>query len=128
MTKRYVPQIREAHIPEDGVWAEIDASPVLILSIPEWSAIINEHTKGFKYVWMFDRTEDGYIFCFHLESGIEKAIAFPKEHAGILLMNDYTNSSFAIIITDQELKDISDEATGLLLRDVYLKRHPHAGW
>lgn len=128
MSKRYIPQIREASIPEDGRWAELDNNPVLLLSIPEWNDVVNKPSEGHQYVWMYDRAEDAYLFCFRLSNQVERAIAFPREHAGMLLTDERAYQTFSILITSESLENIHARSPLLLLRNVQLKRHPKAGW
>lgn len=128
MSQRYIPQIREASIPEDGGWAELENHPVLLLSIPEWTDIVNQSAEGYQYVWMYDRAEDAYLFCFRLNNQMERAIAFPKEHAGLLLQDERSYQPFSILVTAESLAEVHDESPLLLLQQVELKRHPKAGW
>lgn len=128
MKERYVPQVREAAIPEDGAWAELSNENVLILSIPEWKEILRHSTKGYRYVWMYDRQGDAYIFCFRLQAGAEKAVAFAKEHGGLLLQDGRAYDSFSILVTSEPLDQAEEDTPMLLLQNVSLKRHPKAGW
>ncbi|MBA4493864.1 hypothetical protein ACFO25_14840 [Paenactinomyces guangxiensis] len=128
MSERYIPQITEASIPEDGAWAELENTPVLILSIPEWKEMIEQPTEGHQYVWMYDRAEDAYLFCFRLSSRLERAVAFPRDHAGLLLQDEKAHRPFSILITGESLEETKKDTPLLLLRHVQLKRHPQAGW
>jgi hypothetical protein len=128
MTERYIPQVREAAIPEDGCWAELQNTPVLLLSIPEWKDLLNQLITGYQFVWMYDREEDAYLFCFRLNNQIEKAIAFAKEHAGLLLKDERASGLFSILITSDALDQTTAQSPYLLLTEVELKRHPQAGW
>jgi hypothetical protein len=73
---------------------------------------------------MYDRFEGAYLFCFKLRDGVERAIAFPSDHAGRLLQDKRAQGGFGIAITSQGLE--GEEAAYLLLGGVYLKRHPQA--
>jgi hypothetical protein len=128
MNGRYIPQIREAAIPEDGGWVQLQNNPTLILYIPEWKDWLTPSRVGDPFVWMYDREEDAYLFCFRLDNQIEKAIAFAKEHAGLLLRETQANDPFSILITSEELDQITVQSPYLLITEVVLKRHPQAGW
>jgi hypothetical protein len=125
MSKRYVPKIKEAAIPEDGGWVEGQAGPVLLLSIPEWDIEKIYKTPVQAYVWMYDRQQNAYLFCFRLQTGEEKAIAFLSDHAGLLLKETHANSSFSLMITSESLQEAEQ---ALLIEEVELRRHPVAGW
>lgn len=130
MNKRYIPQVREAAIPEDGGWTKLQAeeAPVLVLSVPEWSDELNQSVEGFEYTWMYDRANNAYLFCFRLDQRKEYAIAFAKEHAGILLTDDRAHGKFSLLITAHLLQGAHDLKPCFLFQDVSLKRHPQAGW
>lgn len=127
MSERYIPKVREASIPEDGTWAEIENKQILILSIPEWKELVKISIKTFQYVWMYDRLEDAYLLCIKIDNQIEKAIAFAKEHAGLLLAQKYAFQPFPILITSGPLEKFT-ETPYLYLPKIELKRHPKAGW
>ena len=76
MSERYVPKIKEAAIPEDGGWIEGETNPILLLYIPTWNVLETNPDEVSAYVWMYDREQDAYLFCFQLKDGSEKAIAF----------------------------------------------------
>ncbi|GGE03601.1 hypothetical protein GCM10011571_00560 [Marinithermofilum abyssi] len=128
MAERYVPQVTAASIPEDGGWVELSGENVLILSIPEWKEVVEKSAKGYRYVWMYDREGDAYIFCFRLADGTERAVAFAKEHAGVMLQDGRAFDTFAFLITTEELNEVKEDTPMLLLQKVRLKRHPQAGW
>src|SRR5690606_36934412 len=128
MTKRYIPRVQEAAIPEDGAWAELGNENVLVLSIPEWGDVVERPSRGYRYAWLYDREKRTYIFCFRLEDGTEKAIAFPKDHAGLLLQDGRAYEPFSFLITSRPLAEADDVSPSLLLRKVKLVRHPEAGW
>lgn len=130
MSARYIPQVREAAIPEDGGWTElrVDGTDTLVLSIPEWSQNVKQSVEGYEYVWMYDRSNDAYLFCFRLKEKQEYAIAFPREHAGILLKDKRAYEPFNLLITSQPLSDSDSLSPCFLFRNVELKRHPQAGW
>jgi hypothetical protein len=129
LKERYIPQVQEAVIPEDGGWAELieDRSPVLILSVPEWKEEVDRSAADFSYAWLYDRANDAYLFCFRLEQGREYAIAFAREHAGMLLADERAHQPFSLLITAHSL-EADDLRPCLLFRHVSLKRHPQAGW
>ncbi|KPC72533.1 MULTISPECIES: hypothetical protein [Laceyella] len=127
MSTRYIPQIRQAVIPEDGGWAELSNGAVLILSIPEWTESNQALTREMQSVWLYDRANDAYLYCFKLADGQEYAIAFAKEHAGVLLADERTKEPFAMLITAQPLA-AEEYSPYLLISDVVLKKHPKAGW
>ncbi|MFC7439861.1 hypothetical protein [Laceyella putida] len=127
MSTRYIPQVRQAVIPEDGGWAELTDGAVLILSIPEWTESEQSLTEEMQSVWLYDRGNDAYLYCFKLANGQEYAIAFAKEHAGMLLDDERAKRPFALLITAQPLLS-EGYAPYLLIPDVELKRHPKAGW
>ncbi|MDR6225743.1 hypothetical protein [Desmospora profundinema] len=126
--EKYVPHVREAAIPEDGGWAELSGEQVLILSVPEWEELVDRSAEGYRYVWMYDRKADAYIFCFRLEDGTERALAFAKDHGGLLLADERARGSFSLLVTARPLEDVKDETPMLLLQGITLKRHPKAGW
>jgi hypothetical protein len=126
--EKYIPRVREAAIPEDGGWAQLSSEQVLILSVPEWGHLVDRSAKGYRYVWMYDREEDAYIFCFRLEDGTEHALAFAKEHGGLLLADERARQSFSILVTARPLEEVDEKTAMLLLQDITLKRHPKAGW
>lgn len=125
---RYIPKIREATLPEDGGWTEINQKPVLVLSIPEWHEIVHLPSEPFRSVWMYDRVEDAYLFCFQLQEKIERAVAFPKDHAGKLLQDTRSHQTFSLLITDQSLSQTDKQMPCLYFPHIRLKRHPQAGW
>ncbi|SFX19734.1 hypothetical protein SAMN04487866_102117 [Thermoactinomyces sp. DSM 45891] len=126
--ERYLPRIQEASIPEDGVWATYLEKPVLFLSIPEWLEVIESNDEATRFVWMFDREQDAYLFCFQCVSGQEYAIAFPKEHAGMLLRDERSYDLFSLFITSKELEEVTESSNLLQIHDISLQRHPKAGW
>lgn len=128
MSKKYVPQINEAAIPEDGGWANLSQESVLILSIPDWDDVVGRSTEGYEYVWLYDREGDAYIFCFRLSDKTERAIAFPKDHAGLLLQDGRAYDPFSFLITSQALNEVDEKERMLFLGEVELRRHPQAGW
>jgi hypothetical protein len=125
MSKRYLPKIKEAAIPEDGGWIEGQAGPILVLSIPEWDIPKINNTPIQAYVWMYDRQQNAYLFCFRLQTGEEKAIAFLADHAGLLLKDNYANETFSLMITSEALQQAEQ---ALFIEEVTLRRHPSAGW
>lgn len=128
MSERYIPKVTEASIPEDGGWAEVENEDVLVLSIPEWKEIADLSIKSFQYVWMYDRQENAYILCMKLNEKVEKAIAFAKEHAGLLLTHQNAYQPFSILITPEALDQSNEQTPYLYLPKIELKRHPKAGW
>jgi hypothetical protein len=128
MPERYIPKVREAAIPEDGTWAELAQKNMLILSIPEWGELVELSVEHFQYVWMYDRLEDAYLLCIKLNDKIEKAIAFAKEHAGLLLAKEQADKPFPILIVTESLEQFADKTPYLYLPQIELKRHPKAGW
>ncbi|MCS1352170.1 hypothetical protein [Mechercharimyces sp. CAU 1602] len=129
MTKRYVPQVNEAYVPEDGAWAELSEENVLILSMPEWKEELDWNADGYEFAWLYDHGADAYLFCFRLPDKTEWAIVFPKDHAGQLLRDGRAYESFCLLLLAGEIKDLEQNQTRMmLLRDISLKRHPQAGW
>lgn len=128
MSERYIPQVREAAIPEDGGWAEVSGEDVLILSIPEWKTLVGTKIDSFQYVWMYDRLEDAYLLCIKINDQVERAIAFAKEHAGLLLTNKHAYQPFSILVTPESLEQSNEQTPYLYLPKIALKRHPKAGW
>ncbi|EGK11052.1 hypothetical protein ACFQ49_06620 [Kroppenstedtia eburnea] len=128
MAERYVPRITEAAIPEDGSWAELTGKNVLMLHVPEWEEEVRLPFRGAQRVWLYDRREDAYIFCFRLKDGTERALAFAKDHGGRLLMDERAYGFFSILIVTEELDSLQKETPMLLFPEVFLKRHPKAGW
>ncbi|SDW75851.1 hypothetical protein SAMN05444487_10624 [Marininema mesophilum] len=126
--ERYVPQVTTAAIPEDGGWAELSEDNLLILYIPEWEDIMARGAIGYQQVWMYDREADAYIFCFRLQDGIERAIAFAKDHGGLLLRDERAYGPFSILLTSEPIGEAEESSSMLLLSEVSLKRHPRAGW
>lgn len=129
MSSRYIPQVREAVIPEDGGWAEIgeDDTAALVLSVPEWSDQLLQSEEGFEYVWLYDRSNDAYLFCFRLDENREYSIAFAREHAGLLLKDKRASKSFNLLVTARSLTEQNLNPC-FLFQNVELKRHPRAGW
>lgn len=128
MSERYIPKVREAAIPEDGTWAEVGNKQMLILSIPEWKELVDLSVESFQYVWMYDRLEDAYLLCIKVNDRIEKAIAFAKDHAGLLLTKEYAYQAFPLLITIEPLDQFTEKTAYLYLPNIALKRHPKAGW
>ncbi|MDN4594284.1 hypothetical protein [Polycladomyces subterraneus] len=128
MARRYIPQVRSAVLPDDGAWTELNGEDVLILSVTEWQGQLKVSSRGYEYVWLYDRQSKAYIFCIRMSDGEERAIAFPREHAGTLLQDGRAYEPFTILVTDQPLDKIGEQSQFLLFRDVKLKRHPEAGW
>lgn len=127
MPTRYIPQIREAMIPEEGGWAELSEGSVLILSIPEWTESDQSLTSRMQSAWLYDRGNDAYLYCFQLANGQEYAIAFAKGHAGLLLTDRRASQPFAFLITAQPLTSEGYDPS-LLIRNITWKKHPKAGW
>ncbi len=128
MSERYIPKVTEAAIPEDGGWAELENEDVLILSIPDWDEIGGVTMESFQYVWLYDRLEDAYLLCFKINGELEKAIAFAKDHAGLLLTHQNAYQPFSILITSDALGTLNEQTPYFYLPKVELKRHPKAGW
>lgn len=128
MSKKYIPQVTEAAIPDDGGWANLSQESALILSVPDWDEIVGRSTEGYEYVWLYDREADAYILCFRLSDQTEKALAFPKDHAGLLLQDQRAYEPFSLLITSRALAEVDEGTRMLFLGDVELKRHPQAGW
>ncbi|SMO77998.1 hypothetical protein [Melghirimyces algeriensis] len=128
MAERYVPQVTEAAIPVDGSWAHLNGKNVLMIQVPDWKNTVQRSFEGARRVWMYDRREDAYIFCFQLRDGSEWAVAFAKDHGGRLLRDERAYGFFSILITSDDLDQLTDETGMLLFQDLYLKRHPKAGW
>lgn len=128
MPERYIPKVYEAVIPEDGGWAELENDVVLILSIPDWKDLVRIKLDSFQYVWMYDRFEDAYLLCIKMNHQIERAIAFAKEHAGLLLTHQHAYQPFSILITPESLEQSNEKTPYLYLPKIELKRHPKAGW
>jgi hypothetical protein len=128
MSERYVPKIQEAAIPEDGGWVEGETSPILLLSIPAWEELETNPDHVNAYVWMYDREQDAYLFCFQLKDESEKAIAFISDHAGLLLQDEHAKDSFSMMIMNKPLQEVSSSQSVLLIENVKLVRHPAAGW
>lgn len=128
MSKRYIPKVTEAAVPEDGGWAELENEDVLVLSIPDWDTIIRLTVTSFQYVWLYDRVGDAYLLCLKINNEMEKAIAFAKEHAGLLLTHQQSYQPFSIIITSSALEELGEETPYFYLPKIELKRHPKAGW
>jgi hypothetical protein len=128
MATPFIPQIRQAAVPEEGSWAELGGAPVLLLSIPEWQYQVRQSAEENRYVWMYDRENDAYLFCFRLKDQKDYAVAFPREHAGVLLMDRKASRPFSLLVTSRPLSGTMDLRPCLLFRDVSLKRHPKAGW
>ncbi|WP_124728290.1 hypothetical protein [Staphylospora marina] len=128
MTMRYIPRIRGAAVPEEGQWATLSGKPVLILSVPEWQYQVRQSVEKDRHVWMYDRENDAYLFCFRMQNESDYAVAFPREHAGLLLRDPKADRPFSVLITSQELEGSRDLRPCLLFRDVRLRRHPRAGW
>lgn len=127
MSKRYIPRVTEAAVPEDGGWAELENEDVLVLSIPDWD-LVGTPTESFQYAWLYDRVSDAYLLCFKINDETEKAIAFAKEHAGLLLTQKQAYSPFSIAITSHSLEQLDEQVGYLYLPNIELKRHPKAGW
>lgn len=128
MAERYIPQIREAAIPEDGAWVDGESGPILLLSIPDWKEEGIDSADVTAYVWMYDREHDAYLFCFRLMNEQEKAVAFPKEHAGLLLLDENSKGVFSIMVSHQSLQSATSEDLVLFVENLNLIRHPSAGW
>lgn len=128
MAERYVPRITEAAIPEDGSWAELAGKQVLMLQVPEWEEEVRLPFRGAQRVWLYDRREDAYIFCFKLKEGTERAIAFAKDHGGRLLTDERAYGFFSILVVTEDLNSLNRDTSMLLFPEVFLKRHPKAGW
>jgi hypothetical protein len=128
MNERYVPKIQEAAIPEDGGWVEGEDNPILLLSIPEWEQLETNPDHVNAYVWMYDREQDAYLFCFQLKDGSEKAIAFISDHAGLLLKDEHAKNNFSMMIMNQPLQEVRSSQSVLLIENIKLVRHPVAGW
>jgi hypothetical protein len=128
MSQRYVPKIQEAAIPEDGGWVEGETSPILLLSIPTWKELKTNPDEIHAYVWMYDRGQDAYLFCYQLKDGTEKAIAFISDHAGLLLKDEHAKGTFSMMIMNKGLQEVNSSESVLLIENVNLVRHPSAGW
>lgn len=128
MSERYVPKIQEAAIPEDGGWVEGEKGPILLLSIPVWRDLETDSDQIRAYVWMYDRQQDAYLFCYQLKNGSEKAIAFIADHAGLLLKDEHAKGTFSMMIMNEALQEVNSSDSVLLIEDIHLVRHPSAGW
>ncbi|PTX60832.1 hypothetical protein C8P63_108142 [Melghirimyces profundicolus] len=128
MAERYVPRVKEAAIPEDGSWAKLAGKEVLMLQVPDWEDVVRRSSAGARRVWLYDRREDAYIFCFRLKDGTERAVAFAKDHGGRLLTDERAYGFFSILIASGDLGKLGSDTPMLLFQDLYLKRHPQADW
>jgi hypothetical protein len=95
----------------------------MALFLPECIEMEKQPSKGFQYVWMYDRVENAYLFCFKLANQFEKAIVFPHDHAGLLLKDERALTPFSIVLSTTE-----DSRAYLHLDNISFKRHPKAGW
>lgn len=125
--ERYIPHIHEAVVPDEGQWAELEGKNVLILSILEWEGTIQQSREEQKTVWMYDRGNDAYLFCFRLQDGKDYAIAFPREHAGVFLTDSRAHNPFSLLVTAKSLQEKTLRPC-ILFQDLSLMRHPKAGW
>lgn len=122
MEDKYIPHVQEAFVPEEGYWIEMDTGWALALSIPECHEVVGRSSEGYRYVWMYDRMEKAYLFCFQLSDQLETVIAFPYNHAGMLLKDERAQGQFSIVVTANGLAE--KRASYLHLKDIRLKRHP----
>lgn len=125
--ERYIPQIQQVVIPDEGKWAKLKGKNVLILSISELKGLIPQSREEPKTVWMYDRKNDAYLLCFCLRDNKDYAIAFPREHAGVFLMDTRAHKTFSILVTERPLIE-KNLMPSILFQDLTLKRHPKAGW
>jgi hypothetical protein len=121
MKNHYIPSVTEAHSPEDGGWTNYDDTNVLLLSVPSFKNIVHIENKGYSYSWLWDDETRGYIFCFKLNSGEERAIFFTDDYAGKLLKEPEGQEVFHIALTSSPLKELDDETSVLWLPGIELK-------
>lgn len=120
MKEKYIPKVQEATVPEEGSWIYVEPNWLLALSIPEWGELMHLSSQGFRYVWMYDRVAQAYLLCFQLSDHVDRAIAFPHDHAGLLLQDERANEEFGIILTAGE----GWQGSHLFLGGIQLRPHP----
>ncbi|MCF6138345.1 hypothetical protein [Pseudalkalibacillus berkeleyi] len=124
MNNTYTPSITEAHTPDDGGWTTYGESNVLLLSIRQFTELVQLENKGYSYAWLWDESSNGYIFCIKLNSGEERAILFAEDHAGKLLMESEGSGVFTIALTSLPLEQVDDATTILWLPGIELNPQP----
>ncbi|MBU8905276.1 hypothetical protein [Desertibacillus haloalkaliphilus] len=128
MANQYEPTVSEAVFPSDGGWTMDGDKHVLLLSIPEFSEVINHSFESYRYAWLYDKENDAYIFCFQFDDGFERAVLFQREHAGILLTEAAAYEMFTIVISDQAFDKIDEQTVLLELPQIKITRMMSAGW
>jgi hypothetical protein len=125
---QYIPSINEGFIPEDGGWTASDSEPVLLLSVPQLSEIIDKKWSSLSYAWLFDKSKDAYIFCFQLNKKEEFALLFEAQFAGQLLLEKEAYETFSVAITDVPFEQLKEDSPYLYIQNVQINRQPIAGW
>ena len=124
----YQPNIEHAHVPENAGWTVNEEKNVLLLSIPSFPDVEQEENTLFDYAWLFDPKANAYVFCYKFESGEERGIMFPYEHAGQMLLKDEANGPFDVVITLKPFESLTDEDSFIWLNDIELERISRAKW
>lgn len=119
MTTPYRPKIKTATLPEEGSWIQIESEWALALSVPELEEIMGLSTQGYRYVWMYDRVEKAYLFCFQLSDHIDRAIVFPHDHAGRFLEDERAKEEIGMILTASEI----GQGPYLFFKGIRFKKH-----
>jgi hypothetical protein len=125
----YIPQVSTGYYPEDAGWASRpDGENILLLCIPEFNYLITFQVKSYDYTWLYNQELDAYIFCFKVNKQSEHAVIFKKDHAGVLLQEEFAFKPFTIAITHKDLGTISEKDPVFLLNDIEISRSEIAGW
>jgi hypothetical protein len=124
----YIPNISEAHIPNDGGWTEDSGVPVLLLSIPSLESFIPISVDKYSYTWLYEKELDAYVLCVQINKNEEFGILFSQQEAGQLLLDADAYGEFTVVICKEALEEIEDSTTYLSFAKNSLSRSVHAGW
>jgi hypothetical protein len=125
----YIPQVSTGYYPEDAGWASRpDGENLLLLSIPDFNFLLTVQVNSYDYAWLYDQELDAYIFCFKINNKTEHAIIFRKDHAGILLQEEFALKPFTLVITHKDLEALTENDPVFTLNDIEMKRSEIAGW
>ncbi|MDP4085864.1 MAG: hypothetical protein Q8934_14755 [Bacillota bacterium] len=125
----YIPQVSTAYYPEDAGWANRpNGENILLLCIPDLSYLITIQIESFHYAWLYSQDLDAYIFCFKINNKQEHAVIFKRDHAGVLLQQEFAFSPFTIVVTHKDLNTLTEKDPVLMLSDIELSKNDGAGW
>lgn len=125
----YMPQVSTGYYPEDAGWASRpDGENLLLLSIPDLRFLLTFQVNSYDYAWLYDQELEAYIFCFKINNKSESAVIFQRDHAGILLQEEFALKPFTVVITEKDFEHLSENDPVFQLDNIEMVKSDTAGW